>query len=137
MAIQNPPPTQPPIQPPSSQSGESNDRLWAALSYIFTPLVPIIVLAMDDTKNKPYPRYHAVQALGLFGAMFLFWILASVVFVCGSLVTFGLLGCVLWILFFLPIIPALYYAYLAYTGKPFDIPMVTNLMIQQGWLKRM
>jgi len=128
---------QPPTQPPSSQSGESNDRLWAALSYLFTPLVPIIVLAMEDTKNKSYPRYHAVQALGFFGAVMLFEVLASIIFVCGSLVTFGLLGCVLLILFFLPIIPALYYAYLAYTGKPFDIPIVTNLMIQQGWLKRM
>ena len=52
MAIQNPPPTQPPMQPPPAQSGESNDRLWAALSYVFTPLVPIIVLAMDDTKHS-------------------------------------------------------------------------------------
>ena len=133
MALEN----QPPAQPPTSQGSESNDRLWAALSYAFTPLVPIIVLAMEDTKNKPYPRYHAVQALGFFGAVMLFEVLAAILFMCGSLVTFGLLACVLWILFFLPIIPALYYTYLAYTGKPFNIPIVTNLMIQQGWLKRM
>jgi len=133
MALEN----QPPPQPPTTQSGESNDRLWAALSYVFTPLVPIIVLMMDDTKNKPYPRYHAIQALGFFGAVLLFEVLASMVFVCGSIVTLGFGACILWLLFFLPLIPALYYGYLAYNGKPFDIPILTNFMIQQGWLQRM
>jgi uncharacterized membrane protein len=132
MALEN----QPPAQPPPAQSGESNDRLWAALSYVFTPLVPIIVMVMEDVKNRPYPRYHAVQALGFFGTVMLFEVLASILFVCGSIVTLGLGACVLWLLFFLPIIPALYYGYLAYMGRPFDIPILTNFMIQQGWLRR-
>ncbi|HUP27571.1 MAG TPA: hypothetical protein VM409_03975 [Chloroflexia bacterium] len=135
MAMQNPPPTQPPTQPPSTQSSQSNERLWAALSYIFTPLVPIIVLSMQDMKEKPYPRYHAIQAIGVFVAFLILEAVASALFICGSIATLGLGACVLWLLFFLPLIPIFYYGYLAYTGKPFNIPLVTNMMVQQGWLK--
>ena len=79
-------------QTPAGADLTSNDKLWSALSYVFTPIVPAIALNMDETKNRPFPRYHAVQALGLFAAVLLWTVVASVLFVCGSLVTFGLLG---------------------------------------------
>ena len=43
---------------PKVNTISSDDRLWAALTYIFSPLVPIILLLLDDYKNRPYLRYH-------------------------------------------------------------------------------
>src|SRR3990172_6992824 len=46
----------------------SDDKLWALLAYVLTPLVPIIILLMEDKKNRPFIRAHNAQALawGLF-----------------------------------------------------------------------
>ena len=30
----------------------SDDKLWALLAYILSPLVPIIILVMEDKKNQ-------------------------------------------------------------------------------------
>lgn len=117
-----------------------NDKLMAALSYLFTPIVPIIVLLVETMKVRPYQRYHAIQSLGFFGGIMVFIVLACVVTtVCGFLLTLTGVGALLVpclsLLFFLPIIPGLYYTYLAY-AKPayFEIPVVTKFMKQQGWL---
>ena len=40
----------------------SDDKLWALLGYIFG-LVAIIALLIEDKKNRPFIKYHAVQAL--------------------------------------------------------------------------
>ena len=36
----------------------SDDRLWAALAYVFTPLVPIIIFLMDEKKERQIGRAH-------------------------------------------------------------------------------
>ncbi|HXF86170.1 MAG TPA: hypothetical protein VNK49_12360 [Anaerolineales bacterium] len=41
----------------------SNDKLLALLAYVFTPLVPIIILLMEDKKNRPFIKAHNSQAL--------------------------------------------------------------------------
>lgn len=113
-----------------------NDKLMAALSYFLTPIVPIIVLLVDSMKVRPYQKYHAVQALGLFAAEVVFYILACICTLVLSVVTFGF-GICLSLLFLLPIIPNIYYAIIAYTGgQYFEIPVVTNFMVQQKWLTR-
>jgi hypothetical protein len=43
----------------------SDDKLWALLTYVFTPLVPIIILLMEDKKNRPFLKAHNAQALFL------------------------------------------------------------------------
>jgi hypothetical protein len=53
-----------------------------------------------------------------------------------SAITFGCLACVLWLLFLLPMVPAFYYAYQAYQGLYFEIPLVTQFMIQNKWLEK-
>ena len=40
-----------------------DDKLWALLSWIFAPLIPIIVLLLEDKKNRPFIKYNAMQAL--------------------------------------------------------------------------
>ena len=41
----------------------SDDKLWAMLAYILTPIVPIIVMLMEDKKNRPFIKAHNAQAL--------------------------------------------------------------------------
>jgi uncharacterized membrane protein len=41
----------------------SDDKLWAALAYVFSPLVPIIIMLLEDKKNRPFIKAHNMQAL--------------------------------------------------------------------------
>jgi uncharacterized membrane protein len=90
----------------------SDDKLWAALTYVFAPLVPIILMLMEDKKNRPFIRAHNAQAL----------ILGII-----TIVTSGFcVGILVWFY-------QLYLAYLAYQGKTVEVPVITNLCKQQGW----
>lgn len=99
----------------------SDDKLWAALGYPIA-LVAIIVLLMEEKKARPFVKFHAVQSLAANVAFF-------VVSVVLSTVTLGFGGIcvpVIWLVF-------LYWAYKAYMGEYFDIPVVTNFIKKQGW----
>ena len=48
---------------PMSGDVTSDDKLWAALAYVFTPIVPIIILVMADKKDRPFIKAHNMQAL--------------------------------------------------------------------------
>jgi len=90
----------------------SDDKLWAALAYVFSPLIPIIIMLMEDKKNRPFLKAHNVQALTL-------GIIAIITssFCVGILVWFYML----------------YVAYQAYQGKIVEVPVITNLCKGQGW----
>lgn len=99
----------------------SDDKLWAALGYpIF--IIAIIVLFMEDKKNRPFIKFHAIQALAVNVAL---WILILVLSVT---VILALCSPLLWLV-------TLYFAYLAYQGKYFDLPVITNFIKSQGWDK--
>lgn len=93
----------------------SDDKLFAALCYIFFPIVSIIVFLMEDKKARPYIRYHAVQSLAVGVVLY---VLAVVTIGCGSIL----------------LIAMLYFAYKAYQGEPFTIPVVTDFIKNQGWV---
>ncbi|MCC7362675.1 MAG: hypothetical protein IT317_24555 [Anaerolineales bacterium] len=96
----------------------SDDKLWAALAYVFSPIVPIILFLMEDKKNRPFIRAHNAQALVLGIVMIILVpIIAAVTFGCGSIIWFIML----------------YWAYQAYQGKLITIPVVTDLVKNQGW----
>ncbi len=100
----------------------SDDKLWAALAYVFAPIVGIIILLMDDKKARPFLKFHGVQSIA---ASVAFFIVATVL----SVITLGFGGlCVplLWLVF-------LYWAYKAYQGEYVTIPVVTNFIKNQGW----
>ena|SRR5919108_329667 len=100
----------------------SDDKLWSALSYVFAPIIGIIVLLMEDKKSRPFVKFHAVQSIVVSIA---FWILATII----TTVTIGFGGLcvpVLWLVF-------LYWAYQAYQGNMVNIPGITNLVKGQGW----
>ena len=99
----------------------SSDKLWVLLGYIFTPLVPIIVLFLEDKKNRPFIRAHNAQALA--------W--GVVVWVIGLVLTpvFGIGLCVGPIL----LIISIYWGIQGYQGKYVTIPVLTNFVKNQGW----
>ena len=98
----------------------SNDKMWVLLGYIFSPLVPIIVMLMEDKKTRPFIRAHNAQALVL-----------GVV----EIVLYIVLG---WTLFLacVPFFLWIYMIYLGiqgYQGKYVTVPVVTNFVKNQGW----
>jgi len=98
----------------------SDDKLWAALAYVFTPLVPVIIMLMEDKKNRPYIKAHNMQALIWGVAFYLITTITSAFFIGLCLLPLG------WIL-------TLYWAYKAYQGNMITIPMITDFVKKQGW----
>ncbi len=100
----------------------SDDRLWAAIGYPI-PILPIIALFMEEKKNRPFIKFHAVQSI-VFNVVL--YILITVI----SFVTFGL-GAIcaplLWLVVLWP-------AFEAYNGKYLEIPVITNFLRNQGWV---
>ena len=100
----------------------SDDKLWAALSYVLAPIVGIIVLLMEEKKNRPFIKFHAVQSIVASVAV---WIVVLII----TTVTLGFGGLcapLVWLVF-------LYWAYKAYQGEMVNIPVVSNFIRQQGW----
>ena len=117
----------------------NDDRIMAALSWIsqlIFPLgfiLPVIVLISETSKKRPFQRYHAVQSLAV---GLIIWTLGFIYMM--SWITVGWiailclclllpLGIALWLL-------PLYYAMLAYNGKRFRIPGLTQFLQDQRWL---
>lgn len=99
-------------QEPMSPEVTSDDKLWAALAYVFSPIVPIILMLMEDKKNRPYIRAHNMQAL-ILGIL----TIVTSTFCIGILVWFYQLYC----------------AYQAYQGQAVNVPVITDLCKNQGW----
>jgi uncharacterized membrane protein len=100
-------------QAPVSPDITSDDKLWAALGYII-PVIAIVVLFMEDKKNRPYVKFNAVQSIV---ASVVLSILATVTFGCGSILFLALF----------------WWAYQAYQGQDVRIPMISDFIRNQGW----
>jgi len=98
----------------------SDDRLWVLLGYIFTPIIPIIVLLLEDKKNRPFIKAHNMQAL----------ILGIVEWVINILLSFVVIGCITSVL---TLILNIYLGIKANRGEVFEIPVITKFVRQQGW----
>ncbi|MFB0535818.1 MAG: DUF4870 domain-containing protein [Anaerolineae bacterium] len=109
------------------------DKLMAALSYPI-PFVAIIILLVEDMKNRPFQKFHALQALAANIALWVIvLILSCVLGTVIGLVTLGIgsiCGLVPLLLWFITV----YWAYLAYQGQYFDIPVITDFIKGQGWV---
>jgi uncharacterized membrane protein len=111
----------------------SNDRLWAALAYIIPPIISVLILVMEENKTREFQRYHAFQAIGFAVVAAVYTVLLCIV---SGIATAVLppLACIFSLLYVVPVIPALYFAYQAYQGQRFEIPVITEFMRQQKWL---
>jgi uncharacterized membrane protein len=91
----------------------SDDKLWSLLGYIF-PLIAVVVLFMEDKKNRPFLRYHAIHAI-------MFGVLTAVLSItaCG------------WII---PWIWGIVIGFQAYGGAKPTVPFLTDFATGQGWI---
>ena len=106
------------------QPQSENDKLISAIGYIFTPIVPIIVL-LTTLKDSRFNRIHANQGLVFFGAAFAWYLLYSCVYFVMTSVA-GLLACILWVGYFVPFVASLYMAYRTYTASQIEFPFLTQ-----------
>ena len=105
-----------------SMSGDvtSDDKLWSALAYVFTPIVPIIILVMADKKERPFIKAHNMQAL----------IWGVVLYIIVAVTSAFIIGLCIWPI---GLLIQLYWAYQAYQGKIVTIPLLTDFIKNQGW----
>ena len=100
----------------------SDDKLWALLAYLLSPLVPIIILLMPDKKDRPFLKAHNVQALA--------WgVIAYVLIMIGYAIVV-VPGCILSIGY---AVMTIMWAVKANKGEYVTIPVITNFVKNQGW----
>lgn len=108
--------TEQPINPDITQ----DDKLWALLSYIFSPLIPLIMILVEEKKARPFIKFHAVQALILGLLMDVLYLVLGWVFV-------GLcLGLALYVYMIVIGIKA-------YGGQTMTVPVVTDMIKKNNW----
>lgn len=135
--VQQTPPAVPPRVVASDVSDE--DRLmgalaWVGLAILQIPLVSLALLIAEGNKHRPFQRFHAVNSIVFWVVGFAYEIAALIVYLLLTFISFGCLGIFLWVIFFLPHLAALYYAYQAYQGKRPDIPFISQFARSQGWV---
>jgi uncharacterized membrane protein len=89
-----------------------DDKLWSLLSYIFAPLIGIIMLLIEDKKNRPFIKYNA-------------WI-SIVLGIIGVLTSWACIGILVWIY-------AIVLGIKSYGGEWVEVPVVSDFVRNQGW----
>jgi len=97
----------------------NNDKLLVALGYVFTPIVPVVIMLMEDKKEVPFIKAHNAQALVVGIIQVILWATSFT--------------CITGILALLILIAQLYWAYQAYQGETVTIPVITDFVQNQGW----
>ena len=136
--------TETPAAPPRVVASDASDvsdedRLmgalsWVGLAILQIPLVSLALLIAEGNKHRPFQRFHAVNSIVFWVVGFAYEIVALIVYLLLTFISLGCLGFFLWVIFFLPHLAALYYAYQAYQGKRPDIPFISQLARSQGWV---
>lgn len=98
----------------------SDDKLWVLLAYLLTPIVPIIILLLEDKKDRPFIKAHNVQAL-VWGLVY--GVLSSVLSVI-------LIGCFVGIA---GLVLSIIWGIKGYNGEYVTIPVITDFVKKQGW----
>jgi hypothetical protein len=94
------------------------ERWWAALSYVFSPVLPAVLLYILDLDEYPFLKEHLYQAL-VMGILFL---LTMPLILPATLC----LGGLFWL-----IMP--FWALQAFNGQSITIPWVTDWIKSRGW----
>ena len=107
-------------QQPMTTDITSDDKLWALLSYIFAPLIPLIMLLIEEKKNRPFLKFHAVQSLILGIIEVVLYVVLGWIFVgfCLGLVLLGYM---------------IYVGIKAYGGETVTVPVVTDMIKKNNW----
>ncbi len=118
-------------------SATEDAKLLAGLSYIsqivLPAVLPVILLATQETKRSAYLRYHVVHNLAFTVLAILYYLVATLLYVVDSAAVPCLL-CFLWVLFLVPVGVLIYYGYMGFTGKCPEVPWLTQYLKQEGWV---
>jgi len=109
----------------SSNGITSDDKMWGLLSYLFTPIVPIIILLLEEKKNRPFIKSHYIQALA--------WGVASYVIIsilAASIILLPLAG----IAGIAVLVFNILWGIKAYQGEHVTIPVITDFVKKQNWV---
>jgi len=98
----------------------SEDKTWALLAYLFTPIVPVILMLIEDKKDRPFLKAHYMQALA-WGIVL--WVISALLSFVVVGICVGALGMVMNIIWGIK----------AYNGEYVDIPVITDFVKKQGW----
>ena len=103
----------------SSKSHVSeNSRMMAALSYLLGPITAVVFLMIE--KKDSYVRFHAMQSLITFGALFIIYVI----------LTFTIVGLVLLpLLLIFQFILWIMLMYKAFTGEKYQLPYVGKFAV--------
>jgi uncharacterized protein len=112
------------VNPQPSDELTDDDKLWALLCWVFPVIVPVIVLLLEDKKDRLFVKYNAIQSLALAVAALVISGLLSFVFCIGGITGVAWLGY------------SIYLAIQSYQGKWVTIPVVTDFCVNQGWIAR-
>jgi uncharacterized membrane protein len=96
----------------------SDDRIWAAVAYLFSPLSPIFIHLMADKRSRPFIRAHYPQA-------FLSGLCLLLLGIPLALFTLGFFS-IIWLVF-----P--FWAYKAYNGENIEIPVISEYLNKNKW----
>jgi uncharacterized membrane protein len=95
-----------------------DDKLWALLAYVLSPLVPIVILLLEDKRERPFIKAHNVQAL-------IWGVITAIV---GGVTSFLL--CIPYVVLWAV---GVYWGWQAYQGNHVNIPVITDMVKGQGW----
>ncbi|MCP4537974.1 MAG: hypothetical protein GY832_12590 [Chloroflexi bacterium] len=98
--------------PTGTEEVTSDDKLWALLSYIFCPLIGVVVLLIEDKKDRPFLKYNAVVSI----------ILGVLV----ALLSAACIGVLIWFY-------SIYLGFKAYQGEWVEVPVISDFVRNQGW----
>jgi uncharacterized protein len=102
------------------EDATDNDRLWAALAWIpvspMWPLFAVLALLLEDTRDRPFIRYHAIVSIVL-----------GLALIPVAIVTLGC-GAIVYLVFF-------WWAFEAYNGRVVEIPVISDWVRRQGWVE--
>ena len=96
-----------------------DDKLWGLLSWLLAPIVPIVVLVLEDKKNRPFIKFHAMNALAV---VIIGWVISG-------LLSAVIVGCFTGIAL---LVYQIYMAIMAYQGKWVEVPGITGFLKSQG-----
>lgn len=108
------------------------------LTYILGLMTGIVFLVVDPYKNDKFVRFHAFQSIFFSVAMVAFWIGFRILSTILGIISFGILGIVMGLVWLVILLVILVYwiflMYKAYNNERYMIPYIGQLAAQQAGL---
>ncbi|MCO5175828.1 MAG: hypothetical protein M9890_02495 [Thermomicrobiales bacterium] len=101
---------------------QQQERVAAALGYVFTPLVPLLILT-GAAKDRPFLRRHTIQAL-FFAPVLLILLVVMVIASIWLLRQSVALFCLLPLLLLAPFAPGALIGWAVYDGRDPRLPII-------------